>query len=180
MVYATLTGDMIELLKQLKFSNFVSYECGKINNTAYGNLRINTDKGSVELSNIEREIPFFDITEEVACFECKVSDPSTEFKPYCLEPFETFEVSGTIKSIEIINDTINVNDGEYEISFDRAIIIKTENGVIMFSRDIWFSEVITISDNENYDSIYPVDEVIDAWSEQGVNKVDVIRTVRKL
>ena len=180
MVYATLSGDMIELLKQLKFSNFISYECGKINNTAYGNLRINTDKGSVELSNIEREIPFFDITEEVACFECKVSDPSTEFKPYCIEPFDVFKIGEKIKNIAVINDAININDGEYEISFDRAIIFRTDKKDIMFSRDIWFSEVITNNENDDSDAVYPAHEVIDAWSEQGVNKVDVIRTVREL
>ena len=102
MVYVTLNEDMIELLRNLKFSNFISYECAKTHNTAYGNLRINTDKCSIELSNIEREMPFFDITEDIACFECKFSNTAIEFKPYCIEPFEVFEIDGKIKNIEII------------------------------------------------------------------------------
>ena len=180
MVYATLNKDMIELLKNLKFSNLISYECAKTYNTAYGNLRINTDKYSIELSNIEKTMPFFDITEDVACFECKVSNPSIKFKPYCIEPFEEFEIGEKIENIEIINDVIDVNDGEYEISFDRAIIFRTDKRDIMFSRNIWFSEVITISENDDYDAVYSIDEVIEAWSDEGDNEVNVIRTVRKL
>lgn len=180
MVYATLNDDMIELLKNLKFSNLISYEGGKIHNTVYGNLRINTDKYSVELSNIEKTMPFFDITEDVACFECKVSDPAIEFKPYCIEPFERFEIDAKINSIEIINDVIDVNNGEYEISFDRAIIFRTDKRDIMFSRDVWFSEVITISENDDYDAVYSIDEVAEVWSDEGDNKVNVIRTRKKL
>ena len=50
----------------------------------------------------------------------------------------------------------------------------------MFSRDIWFSEVITINENDNYDTVYPIDEVVETWSNDGENKVNVIRTIRKL
>lgn len=180
MVYATLNEDMIELLRKLKFSNLTSYEGARTHNTVYGNLRINTDKCSIELSNIEKTIPFFDITEDVACFECKVSNPAIEFKPYCIEPFEVFEIAGRIENIEIINDVINVNDGEYEITFDRAIVFRTDKGNIMFSRDIWFSEVITINDNDDYDAVYSIDDVVETWSNDGENKVNVIRTRREL
>lgn len=180
MICATLNKAMEEMLKNIKESEFISYECGKVYNNAYGNLRINTTAGSIEITNLVKTTSFFDIEENVAYLECKISNPNDEFKPYCLEPFETFEVSGTIKSIEIINDTINVNDGEYEISFDRAIIFRTEKKDIMFSRDIWFSEVITINENDDYDAVYSIDEVVEAWSDEGKNKVNVIRTSRKL
>ena len=82
--------------------------------------------------------------------------------------------------IEIINDVIEVNDGEYEISFDRAIIFRTDKKDIMFSRDIWFSEVITINENDDYDAVYSIDQVVEAWSDEGENKVNVVRTSRKL
>ncbi len=180
MIYATLSKDMIDLLKNLKFSNMLSYECAKTHDTVYGNLRINTDKYSIELSNIEKTMPFFSANEDIACFECKISNPNVEFRPYCIEPFEVFKVGKTIQNIEIINDVINVNNGEYEISFDRAIIFRMNKGVIMFSRDIWFSEVITISENDNYDAIYPIDEVIEVWSNEGENEINVIRTNKKL
>lgn len=180
MVYATLNEDMVDLLKNLKFSTFISYECEKTFDSAYGNLRINTDKGSIEVTNFEKTMPFFDIEEEIACFECKISEPNTEFKPYCIVPSEIYEIGQNIVGIEIINDFISVNDGEYEISFDRAIIFKTDKEAIMFSRGIWFSEVITISKNDDYDNIYSIDEVIEAWSNEGDNKVNVHRSIRQL
>lgn len=180
MIYVTLNNNMEEMLRNTKESKFISYECGKNFDTAYGNLRINTDTVSIELSNIAKEMPFFDGVEDIACLEFKVSNPAIEFKPYCIEPFEVFEIDAKIESIEIINDTINVNDGEYEIAFDRAIIFRTDKKDIMFSRDVWFSEVITISEHDDYDAIYPIDEVIELWSDQGENKVNVRRTIRKL
>ena len=64
--------------------------------------------------------------------------------------------------------------------FDQAIIIRTETKVIMFSRDIWFSEDITISEHDDYNSIFPISQVVDSWSDDGENKVNVIRTSRKL
>lgn len=180
MVYAALNDNMISLLKNLKGAKFISYECAKTYNTAYGNLRINTDKGSLELSNIEKTLPFFDIEEDIACFECKISNPNVEFKPYCIEPFGVFKIGETIESIEIINDIVNVNQGEYQISIDRAIIIKTDKGIIMFSRGIWFSEEIGICENDDYDGKYSIDEVIEVWSNQGENIVSVNRTKREI
>lgn len=180
MIQATLNKEMIDLLKKLISSRFTSYECAKKYNTTYGNMRINTDKASVELSNIQKTIPFFDIEEDIAVLECFKSDPNTEFKPYCIEPFEQYEVDEIITEIKIVNDIIDVNHGEYKISFDRAVIFKTDKSTLMFSRDIWFSEVINISENEDYDAVYSIDEAVEAWSNDGDNKVDIIRTIKVL
>ena len=51
---------------------------------------------------------------------------------------------------------------------------------LMFSRDIWFSEDITISEHDDYDSIFPISQVVDSWANDGENKVNVVRTSRKL
>ncbi len=180
MIYVTLNNNMEEMLRNIKESKFISYECGKVFGNAYGNLRINTDKSSVEITNLQKTTPFFDTEEEVAGFKCKMVESDSTFKPYCEEPFEAFEVGESIKDIEIVNDSICINDGEFEISFDQAIIIRTESKLIMFSRDIWFSEDITISEHDDYNSIFPISQVVDSWSDDGENKVNVIRTSRKL
>lgn len=180
MIYVTLNNNMEEMLRNIKESKFISYECGKVFGNAYGNLRINTDKSSVEITNLQKTTPFFDTEEEVAGFKCKMVESNSRFKPYCEEPFEAFEVGESIKDIEIVNDSICINDGEFEISFDQAIIIRTESKLIMFSRDIWFSEDITISEHDDYNSIFPISQVVDSWSDDGENKVNVIRTSRKL
>lgn len=180
MIYVTLDNKMENLLKNIKNSKLISYECGKIFDTAYGNLRINTDKSSLEITNLQKTTPFFDIEEEISGFKCKLVKTSSVFKPYCEEPFETFEIGKFVNDIEIVNDSISVNDGKFEISFDQAIIIRMDGGVIMLSRGVWFSEVINISEHDNYNSIFPISQVIDSWSDDGENKVNVVRTVRKL
>ena len=50
----------------------------------------------------------------------------------------------------------------------------------MFSRDVCFSEVITISEKEDYNSVFPVSQAIDLWSNEGENEVNVVRTAKKL
>ena len=80
----------------------------------------------------------------------------------------------------IIKDKINVNNGEYEIAFDRAIVIRMEKGILMFSRGIWFSEEIAISENDQYDTLFPIEEVVDAWSNEGEYMVRVERFIETL
>ncbi len=180
MIYVTLNQTMEAMLKNIKTSKFISYECGKVFGNAYGNFRINTDKTAIEISNFQKTTPFFGSEEEVAGFNCKEVEKNSVFKPYCEEPFESFEVNETIADIEIVNDSICINNGEFEISFDQAIIIRTETKTIMFSRDIWFSEDITISEHDDYNSVFPISQLIDSWSDDGEKKVCVIRKSRKL
>lgn len=180
MLEATLKDDMINLLNAINHSNFVSYVCGKTFNCVGGNLRINTSQGSVELTNFHKTIPFFDEEDEVAFFECVRVNTTTAFVPYCNIPAENFDINEKIKSIEIINDYINVNNGKYEFSFDQAIIFKTEHRTIMFSRNAWFSEVIIISDTDDYDSVFPISEVSQTFSNYGEYSVNVKRTRRVL
>lgn len=180
MVYATFSEDMLEILKNLESAIFLSYDCATTFGMPYGNLRINTDKMSVEITNIQKELPFYDATEDIACFACEISDPDKEFKPYCDEPYGNFKIGEKIVEMKIINDVIDVNDGEYIISFDRAVVIKTEKRTIMFSRSIWFAEDIAISDNDDYDSVFSINDVIDAWSNEGADKVTVKRSIKDL
>ncbi|MBE7038258.1 MAG: hypothetical protein E7404_05065 [Ruminococcaceae bacterium] len=173
MTNATLDKNMIELLKNLKNTKFISYECGEVFNLVGGNLKINTDKISLEITNFLKEDLFFDENEEFAVFECKKSN--SNFKPYCDTPLKNFDIEENIVTIEIINDFISVNNGKYKFSYDQAIIIKTVNKTIMFSRDVWFSEVITISDNDNYDAVFPISEVKETFSNFGEYEVEVKR-----
>ena len=48
------------------------------------------------------------------------------------------------------------------------------------ARDTWFSEIITISDNDDYDQVFSIEDVKEAWSIDGENTVDVKRTSRNL
>ena len=180
MVYMTLTKEMEDMLKSIINSTFISYERDDFGFSAYGNLRINTNKTSIELTNLEKVVPFIKDEEEVAGFECQIVDKNTKFSPYCIIGSVEVKVDSLIKEIEIVNDFIYVNNGKYEISFDQAIIIKTETKTIMFSRDAWFSEDIVIYEHDDYDSIYPVSDERELFENEDTNKVKITRTRRKL
>ena len=102
------------------------------------------------------------------------------FKPYCEEKSEKHTINENVISVSIIEDSVSVNDGEYDIAFDMAVVIKTDKHSYMFSRGWFFSETIDISVDKEFNEIYPINRVVKDWSEDGENKVDVSRNVRKL
>ena len=178
MVNARFSKKMIEVLSSMKGKTFVSYECDEGHGfpRAYGNFRINLDDYSIDVSNEIQGLSFFDIEEDVAVFSCKKVDSNTPFEPGVIGDTRTVFIEETIESVEIITDEINVNKGDYEIVFDTALIIKTEYQTIMFSKDVWFSEVINISDNDDYDNVYPIDAVKEDWNNDGDYEVTIKRT----
>ena len=178
MIDARFSKDMITVLSNMKGKTFVSYECEKGYGlpTTYGNFRINLDDYSIDVFNEVESRPFFDTIEDIAIFSCKKVNSKTPYVPYVIAETKVVPIEENIKAVEIITDEINVNDGEYEITFDEALIIHTEYQTIMFSKGVWFSESITISQDGNYGKVYPVDKVIEDWNNDGEYKVEVKRT----
>ena len=70
MLYATLSDEMLDLLRSMIGNELVSYECAVQNNEIFGNLRINTSGGAVEVVNEVQELPFFDGCEDISFFRC--------------------------------------------------------------------------------------------------------------
>lgn len=182
MVDARFTKEMIKNLSNMKGKTFISFECDEGHGfpRAYGNFRINLDDYSIDISNEIKGLPFFDAEEEIAVFSCEKVDSKKPYEPGVIGEIRTVYIEETIKSIEIITDEINVNNGEYEIIFDTAIIINTEYQTIMFSKDVWFSEVINITNNDDYDSVYPIDSVIEHWNNDGDYEVVVKRSRKSI
>lgn len=176
MIKRNLSKGMINLLKSLIGSNLVSYECDSATKTTYGNIRINTDKVAIEITNLTEDKPLLGVTEEVSGFKCKKVDSDIPFKPYCITPPHTVSINRLIEGVEIVRDDITVKSENYSISFDQAIIIKTPENILTVSRDIWFSEVITISLNVDFDEVYPIKESAYDLSDYGQYEVDVKRT----
>ena len=178
MVIATFTDEMKKILSNMIGRQFVSYECEKDNGftRAFGNMRINIESFSIELTNEEHTLTFFDDTEDITHFACMEVDSKKSFKPAVVTETCITEVGKVITGLELINDTISVNHGEYEISFDTAIIIHMGNDIMMLAKDTWFSEIITIADNDDYDQVFSIEDVKEVWSNDGENTVDVKRT----
>lgn len=181
MVEAKFSSEMIGFIKGMVGSVFCSYECGSmVPNEAYGNLQINLDKFSVELLNEVKELPFYDSTEDISCFTCKRKSLSESFQPYCEEPSEKHFINENVLSVYIVDDSISINGGEYDIDFDMAIIIETDKHKYIFSRGWFFGETIDISIDKEFDDIYPINKVVEDWSDEGDDRVTVVRNVRKL
>ena len=179
MIKAEFTDDMKQILASMKGAHFKSYECAiDSHNHIYCNFRINTDKCSIEIKNENQVFPFFDDKEEMACFSCKIT--SEPFKPTEITSSTVFSVKEIINSVEILNDVIDVNNGMYQVSFDNALIIRTNSTTYMFAKDVWFSEIITVRKDDNYDQVISKQEIIDSWSNEGDFSVDIHRTVKKL
>ena len=181
MVKAKFSNKMIDILKSMVGNIFSSYEYGDMfPNEAFGNLQINLKDFSVELFNEVQELPFYDLTEDISCFKCIKKSLTELFEPYCKEPSQKYSVNEKILSVFIVDDSISINDGEYDINFDMAVIIETSQHKYIFSRGWFFSETINISIDEKFDDIYPIGKVIEDWSDEGENNVTVVRNIRKL
>ena len=181
MIKAKFSSEMLKILKGMVGKDLCSYECGNmVPNEAYGNLRINLNDFAIEILNEVNELPFYDSTEDISYFTCQKKSLRKSFKPYCEEPSEKHLINENVLSVHIIEDNISINDGEYDISFDMAIIIETNKHKYVFSRGWFFSETIDISVDKEFDDVYPISRVVEDWSDEGDNKVNVIRTSRKL
>ena len=176
MIKRNLSKGMINLLKSLIGSDLISYECDSEYDIPLGNMRLNTSIYSVEITNFLEDKPLLGETEEISGFKCKKVDPRVAFKPYCIAIPKTFNLTGNIKCIDIIRDDITVKSENYSISFDQAIIIRTDKNILMLSRDIWFDETIRIDFNDNYDDVYSTESAAYALSDYGQYEVDVKRT----
>ena len=181
MIRAKFTDEMIEIIRSMIGRCFCTYECGNmVSNEAYGNLQINLDDFAIEFLNEIKELPFFDSTEDISFFTCEKKSLSKKFKPYCEEPTTRHLINENILSVYIVEDCISINGGEYDINFDMAVIIETENHKYIFSRGWFFSETIDISVDEEFDDIYSISKVVEDWADEGENKVNVVRTIKKL
>jgi len=145
MVQAKFTSEMIDCLRKLIGESFVSYDGAIMNQTAYGNLQLNTI-----------------------------------FEPFCEEPWKTVPINEKITGVSIVSDTVIVNDDEYTITFDMAVIIKTEKHQYSFSRNWFFSETINLSVDKGLDDVYPISRVIADWNDDGNRRVSVQRSIVSL
>ncbi len=181
MIKLKFTNDMLTLLKTLKGQCFLSYEKERniINdNSAYGNIRLNFEKTSIDLVN-EQEL-YNGFEEELACFSCIEVDTNQKFVPTAVGETEIVLKKGKVNKIEIITDIINLNHGEILIESDSAISFYTDCGCYTFARTAWFSEVIFILFNKDFDSICPISSVAETWSNDEKSAVAINRKTSEI
>ena len=177
MVKKTIPASQLVFLKSFIGSKFISWECAYDPAFArtYGNVRIHTSNGCFEIVNEEKPTILFDSIEDISGFS--IIDPHNDkFVPASQEKIVEVTIGEAIKDVLVVSDEVSVNDDKYRILFDMAIIIVTDQHSYSFSRGWYFNELIQFSTDESLDNTYPVNQVVEDWSDDGANKVNVFRS----
>ena len=181
MVYAIFDHEMQVLLRDMKndILHSIEYLPEEISShAAYGILRIHLGTCDIDLINEQQPFPFYDGTEDMSCFACHKVNKGVPFQPAVISSKKTeiLEVNETITQVEIMNDVIHINHDEYTVSFDIALIIHTSHHVYMFARDVWFSEIISIRNDDDYECVFSMRNLVESWSNEGEETVEIDRT----
>lgn len=169
MVYAVFTDEMRRLLRSMQGKRLLRYEWAEepySRHEAYGNLRLDLEDGAIEIENLQKPVPVFDIIDDMSCFSCRREKAGTPFAPYCPDPMRSCPVGERVTAIELVRDEVNVDHGAYEVAFDMALILRLERQVLMLARDVWFSESIAILPHDDYDRHCPTRKVMESWENE--------------
>ena len=188
MVKAKFSDLMLEKFKKLKMSRLLCYltdgtDDGKV---SYCKIGIETNKGCLDLYNEETSVDWFEIDgektkEDISIFSCKDRGKNESFAPYIKDMgIIRHYVSEDICSIKIVSDLITVNNGEYCIDYDIAVIIKTTAHEYFFSRGWLFGEEIYVHIDEDIDHVFSIDDEVKNWNNDGDFAVNVQRTIKEL
>ena len=177
MVNAKIDATAIAVIQALIGKTFNGYTYSPVAAGAYGNVLLHIDGTAYELRCNQIPLTVGNETEDIACLSIDMH--TGDFKPMAGEVIATESVEQIIKGICIIRDTVTRADG-LQFSMDMAVIIKTPQAEYMFSRDVWFSEFITISNNGDLDSVYPICKAKSGWKSDESDNVIVKRTTIRL
>ena len=183
MVDAKFSPEMKDIIKSMKGKTFKSFEGVPENQGIpiefYGNFRINLGRESVVFTNLEQVTQFPGSVEDVSCFKCVRVDKDDDFTPYLAGPHLVYMVNERIKSIAVVTDTISVDEGDYVIEFDMALIIRTPYNVYTFTRDWYYGETIDLFIDPKEAKPFDIQEELKQWKDIQTN-VEIVRKIEEL
>ena len=165
MVKAILNDKMIQELSTLKGEILENIEGTFDENGAFGNIRINTQKGCIALDCTPKTAQYFGGAEDLCYFACSLVDKKQKFIPYLKKKAKKKTINEKIEGIKLIRAIIELPKHNYAIEIDQAIEIKMLKNTITFFNQGCFTEDIQIKMNCLLDDIYPISQVVDFWSE---------------
>jgi hypothetical protein len=167
-----------KLLKEIINKNIIS-----INYTepTYGNIKIDFDDYSIIISNVMHQANLIGDDEEITYFTLNKIDKTEKFDFFLDDAqIHHIEVNEKIESICIVNDIINYND-KYEVSYDMAIILKTNRHEYIVSRDWFYMETMAINIDKSIDDIIQKNQIIENYrGEDSSVKVTIARTIDQI
>lgn len=173
MVTSCISDFEKNLLKSLigKRLNFFKSEAKDSWNRIFGNISIVTDDKEIEIRNELTETEYFGDTEDVSKFKIKEISSAYPFVLMVESPVVETKVDEVIEGITIIQDNVNIKNSEnesvYEITFDSAIVIKTDKSTFAISRQWHLEEELSFVKTADYkSSVYSIENTIADWADE--------------
>lgn len=164
--------ETISLFESMIGKTFNEYLCDHFtfSTSVFGIVGMYIDNKPYKLTNNIEVLNYFGQDEDVAVFKfssCSSDEIVTQEDDGELN---TTPVNCSISNIAIIEENQQLfhnNELTYNIFVPRAIIFYfTDGHEIMFEKDIWFSETITIHKGYNLKSqLSPIDEFLECWED---------------
>ncbi len=184
----TFTKEMEKVLSEIKGKTLKSleyiHELG--DGQAYGVVRLNMGRSSVELTNVEDGFEVFGRIEGIPVFSCTEVNRKEPFRPYGPDYDKTprvYLVDERVEGVQVVRDEVRVtrDDGTGEhVLVDQALRVFIPRTVLTFWRDWFYSEVIRIDAGPEPCEIMPIEKVKYDWGDEGEDPTEVTRTIIEL
>lgn len=180
--YTLLKGrhyeHMIGTLQALIGSTLCALECPRIDEwrETYCHALIVSDRARVQISNEETDIDYFNGVEGLPIMTCHALSAEEKFNPFPNHVPDKYTLTGTVTSVDIINETIALPDDSYELKHTVAVFIGTDKGTVCLCSTGIFDENIRVGIDEPLDHCLPsIEQVTDEWRDSPSDTVHVTR-----
>ena len=166
------SDDTKTMLKSMIGNNFENYQCDPFvySPSVYGIVGFQINGQSYKLTNNIEVLDYFGQNEDVAVFKFNICNPEDICSQEDNGSLITNPVNCKIAEITIIEENQQLfykDEQTYNVFIPRAIVFHFEDGhEIMFEKDIWFSETITVHKGYNLkEKITSTDEFLENWED---------------
>lgn len=148
------------LLKRMKGSKllFIDAVLAAPPDNSWNTVRLHFEDFDVDINNYLNEIVVdeFGALEEFGLLSVVEASKGTLDIPEVGTDTTSFEINEDVIAVSVVNDIAEIyGNGELvaKLEYPQAIAFRTESGVIMFDKEVWFSETIVIKRGESIDEL---------------------------
>ena len=148
------------LLKQMKGSKllFIDAVLAAPPDNSWNTVRLHLEDFDVDINNYLNEIVVdeFGALEEFGLLSVVEASKGSLDIPEVGTDTTSFEINEDVIAVSVVNDIAEIyGNGELvaKLEYPQAIALRTESGVIMFDKEVWFSETIVIKRGESIDEL---------------------------
>lgn len=178
MVNACMNQHLIGTLQALIGSTLCALECPRIDEwrETYCHALIVSDRSRVQISNEETDIDYFNGVEGLPIMTCQALSAEEKFSPFPNHVPDKYTLTGTVTSVDIVNETIALPGDSYELKHTVAIFIGTDKGSVCLCSTGIFDENIRVGIDEPLENCLPsMEQVTDEWRDSPSDTVHVTR-----